>query len=140
MKCPTCASQIYWDKPHSCGIAAKQEERMRYEGQCERCGGSVYVAGERSLHSCPTVVVFKTPAKTKERNSMKVSQEREEPEVTPQRAKRVYLHFNITLASHEKTCGGCRFYVERGSKVRCHEYLGIEWMQQRWQKRAGIGR
>jgi Fe-S-cluster containining protein len=42
----------------------------------------------------------------------------------------------LFIIEHEKTCEKCLFFSERGSKVRCAEYLNMDKVCSKWQKRV----
>lgn len=93
---------------------------VRYEGKCESCGGSVFRAGDRSLHSCPIKIA---PA-DKPQDPPPALRVCDFEEITADRAGRIYTGIYNSIWRHRAHCEECDRYARTG--------LGCEQEQRLW--------
>lgn len=56
----------------------------------------------------------------------------EDPEITRERAQRVYEYAKRTIAEHKRTCSLCSYWLLRDEEIRCSEYHDRQLTRDKW--------
>jgi predicted RNA-binding Zn-ribbon protein involved in translation (DUF1610 family) len=136
--CPLCGQPIFRQDFHRCrGIGAIPAESFTLSAPdrqwitpdglqyCPACGAPML----QPDHTCRKVKP-EPPTEAAMKQAMLVDKDT----LKFDHVKRLAL----LMIEHEQMCEKCLFFAERGSKVRCAEYLNMNKVCSKWQKRVGI--
>ncbi len=129
--CPSCNCSGPAMSAYSAEATAGTEPQVTYEGQCPHCGGSMYRNARGSLHSCGMSIpiserdtAIDLPALTTRTSNFE--------EITPDRARRVWVCVNDAISLHQDDCQECKRLSD--IELMCVEQMRL-WQSLRfWQK------